>query len=383
MKKRLLKAAVATALTVAFAVPAFANPFSDVPAKHWAYDSVNKLAQAGIVDGYNDGTFKGDKTMTRYEMAQIVAKAMNKDLNPEQKATVDQLAQEFSTELNNLGVKVEGLQKQVDDMVKISGDARVRYAGTEDAAGSKHDNTDFRARVSFDGKISDNLKFNARLNSGNINYDGNTNGSFKLDTANVTVDALGLTNTIGRQDVLLGGGYLYDTQMNAIAAKTGNLKLVAGNTVDGEDGKHRVYAAEYGFNALGADFGASYYKDDSNDQEIYGLTSAFKLADNVTATASYFDNDDVNADATAFGVKFNKAGLSVTHRDVEAAAFTGFGSLSNDMNASDLNEGFKGMEYQLDKNLDKNTVLTVKYQDFETKAGADLKRTSAAVNVKF
>jgi len=92
VKKRLLKVAIATALTVAFATPAFANPFSDVPAKHWAYDAVNKLAQAGIVDGYSDGTFRGDKTMTRYEMAQIVAKAMNKSLNSDQKAIVDKLA---------------------------------------------------------------------------------------------------------------------------------------------------------------------------------------------------------------------------------------------------------------------------------------------------
>ena len=54
-----------------------ANPFSDVPAGHWAY-VVCKLAAAGIVDGYPDGTYKGDRTMTRYEMAQIVAKALVK-----------------------------------------------------------------------------------------------------------------------------------------------------------------------------------------------------------------------------------------------------------------------------------------------------------------
>ena len=55
-----------------------ANPFSDLPAGHWAYGAVAKLAAAGVVDGFPDGTFKGDKTMTRYEMAQIVAKALAK-----------------------------------------------------------------------------------------------------------------------------------------------------------------------------------------------------------------------------------------------------------------------------------------------------------------
>ena len=53
-----------------------ANPFSDVPAGHWAYDSISKLAATGVIEGYGDSTFGVYKLMTRYEMAQIVAKAM-------------------------------------------------------------------------------------------------------------------------------------------------------------------------------------------------------------------------------------------------------------------------------------------------------------------
>ena len=79
MKKSLVLA-MAMALGVTASAYA-ANPFSDVPAGHWAYDSVNKLAAAGIVDGYGDSTFGGDRLMTRYEMAQIVAKAMAKGAN--------------------------------------------------------------------------------------------------------------------------------------------------------------------------------------------------------------------------------------------------------------------------------------------------------------
>lgn len=377
MKKRLLKVAVATALTVAFAVPAFAasaNPFSDVPAKHWAYDAVNKLAQAGVVDGYGDGTFKGDKTMTRYEMAQIIAKAMNKNVNADQKATLDELSKEFATELNNLGVKVEGLQDQMDKMVKVSGDARVRYFAQENAG----DNTDFRARVNFDGKISDNLKFNARLTSGNMNYDGG-NGDAGINTANVTFNALGLTNTIGRQDIKLGEGNLFDTQMNAFATSANGLKLVAGNV----DAK-RIYAAEYGFNALGAKVVADYYKNDTADQEIYGLSTGIKLAKNLDFNASYYDNHDADATAVSYGVKLNKVGLSATYKDVEAAAYTGFGSMAYDQSTAALANGFKGMEYQLDRAIDKNAVLSVKYQDFEDQAGVKMDaRTQATVNVKF
>ena len=71
MKKSLVLA-MAMALGVTASAYA-ANPFSDVPAGHWAYDSINKLAAAGVIEGYGDATFGGDKLMTRYEMAQIVA----------------------------------------------------------------------------------------------------------------------------------------------------------------------------------------------------------------------------------------------------------------------------------------------------------------------
>ena len=76
MKKSLVLA-MAMALGVTASAYA-ANPFSDVPAGHWAYDSVNKLAAAGIVDGYGNGTFGGDRLMTRYEMAQIAANSAAK-----------------------------------------------------------------------------------------------------------------------------------------------------------------------------------------------------------------------------------------------------------------------------------------------------------------
>lgn len=401
MKKRLLKTAIATALTVAFAVPAFANPFADVPAKHWAYDAVNKLAQAGIVDGYGDGTFRGEKTMTRYEMAQIVAKAMNKNLNSDQKATVDKLSKEFATELNNLGVKVDGLQKKVDNMVKIGGDARVRYFDTEDQSSV----TDYRARVTFDGKISDNLKFSARLTSGSALAEAKAPG-ISLDTANVSFNALGLSNTVGRQDIKLGSGFLMDAQMNGIATQAAGLKLFAGNAssnakvettsayANGNTATdtiwNEVYGAEYGVNLGSAKLTANYLGDVQSHDKIYGANLGFKVVDGITANAEYFKNDGDNKDsdntAVAYGVKFNKVGLSATYRDVEKNAYTPFSTMltSTTTQYADLKDGFKGMEYQYDTSLDKNTTFMVKYQDFEKQDGSKLSgRTSAAINVKF
>ena len=380
MNKRVLKVAMVSALTVAFAVPAFANPFSDVPAKHWAYDSVNKLAQAGIVDGYGDGTFKGDKTMTRYEMAQIVAKAMTKSLNADQQAAVDKLSREFATELNTMGVKVDGIQNQIDNMVKVSGDARVRYTDAGNVAGDK---MDLRGRVAFDGKINDNMRFNTRLSGAfNPSTPDNNDVLVKLDTANVKFDALGLTNTIGRQDMKLGSGILIDDTLNGLATQAGGLKLYAGNTTGGVKGgaaaatvAERAYGAEYGFNALGAKLTTDYLK--IGDNKAYAINGTAPIGKSLTGIADYVKNDTNNASATAFGVKFNDLGLTVTHRDADAGVFNPYSS--GDIITLPTNVAIKGMEYQYDKNIAKNAALNVKYQDFDNMDT----RTSAAVNVKF
>ena len=127
--KKTLVSALTTALVVGAASTTFAatNPFSDVPADHWAYDAVSQLAADGVIDGYGDSTFQGNKNITRYEMAQMVAKAMAKsDVSAADKAMIDKLAAEFADELNNLGVRVSNLEKH-SDMVKWNGKLRYTY----------------------------------------------------------------------------------------------------------------------------------------------------------------------------------------------------------------------------------------------------------------
>lgn len=383
MNKKLIKAAVTAAISLAVSAPAFANPFVDVPATHWAYDAVSQLSKAGIVAGFNDNTFKGERVMTRYEMAQIIANLLQqKNLSNDQKVVVDKLAKEFSSELSSLNVKVNNVQDQLDKAVKISGDARVRYFNTD--SDTVKDSTDYRARISFDGKINDALKFNARLSSGNQNSEDIAKGAVRLDTANVSFNALGLSNTVGRQDVKLGGGFLMDTQMNGLTSQIGGLKAFAGNATQTKDGTQwdRSYGAEYVTTILGANVAADYAK--IAGETYYGVNASRDLAKGLAGTAQYFKNDDQDATAQAYGLKLTNYGLSATYRDVEAKALTAFSTLNLDANNSALANGFKGMEYQYDRNLGKNAALTVKYQDFEQQDGTKVDaRTSAVVNVKF
>lgn len=131
MKKQIATTLAVLALAGATTVFA-ANPFTDVEQGHWAYQSVSQLAAASVINGYPDGTFKGERNITRYEMAQMIAKAMaNQDrANAEQQAMINRLADEFADALNNLGVRVDNLEKRVGN-VKVTGDFRTRYSGFE------------------------------------------------------------------------------------------------------------------------------------------------------------------------------------------------------------------------------------------------------------
>ena len=114
MFRRTLVAAAVAALAAGVSAYA-ANPFSDVSTSDWAYQAVSQLSDQGIVEGYPDGTFRGQRNITRYELAQIIARLMaNEDqFNAEQRATIDKLAGEYADELDNLGVRVSNLENKL------------------------------------------------------------------------------------------------------------------------------------------------------------------------------------------------------------------------------------------------------------------------------
>lgn len=172
--KKTLVSALTTALVVGAASTTFAaaNPFADVPADHWAYDAVAQLVQDGIINGYGDGTYVGDQNMSRYEMAQIVAKAMAKSeaADNNNKALIDKLAAEFSDELANLGVRVADLEAKTDN-VKWQGLVRYDWNTTNYESQKKHRKTEtnnLKLRFEPSMTINENWTGHAR-----IDYDVN------------------------------------------------------------------------------------------------------------------------------------------------------------------------------------------------------------------
>lgn len=175
MKKTISALAVTTMLGMTTVLGA--NPFTDVTPQDWAYQAVARLASQGVVNGYPDGTFQGGNNITRFEMAQMVAKALNQQdrMNGEQQAVLNKLAQEFSEELHNLGVRVENLERKVGN-VSFTGEMRFRFDGQQEHGiylNAPADNT----KIKVNGK-------EVTLNKGmhEVHFSGDTiDGAGKLD----------------------------------------------------------------------------------------------------------------------------------------------------------------------------------------------------------
>ena len=227
MKKILALAAVA-ALTAGVSAYA-ANPFSDVTADDWAYQAVSDLSAQGVVEGYPDGTFKGERNMTRYELAQIIARLMAKEdqLNAEQQATLDKLAGEYADELANLGVRVANLEKKVGN-ISWSGDARMQYQHNLASRTEHADTWNGRMRINVEGQVNDQVTVNGRFVNEMDFKDGDSS-----DTSMDRINAKWTPNdatyvTIGRQGVALdvtGTFWDEDAVFDGVAAGWDNGKV--------------------------------------------------------------------------------------------------------------------------------------------------------------
>jgi hypothetical protein len=127
VNRKLSLTAGSLALLLAFtALPALAdNPFADVPANSWAYDAINQLAADGIIEGYPDKTFKGNRPLTRYEAAVLTQRAVKKleseladvktaqDVQQRDIDAVKKLLDEYGTEIK--GLQTDVAQLKADD----------------------------------------------------------------------------------------------------------------------------------------------------------------------------------------------------------------------------------------------------------------------------
>ena len=391
MKKSLVLA-MAMALGVTASAYA-ANPFSDVPAGHWAYDSINKLAAAGVIEGYGDSTFGGDKLMTRYEMAQIVAKAMAKGAN------VDKLAAEFADELDNLGVRVANLEKKADN-VKVTGELRYHYK--DDGADINGYATELRSRIWVNGQINDDWKYTGMIENIQNLKDNKGNEDTKFQRAYVNGKLGGLAVQAGRYHAKWSEGNVYDNRVDGVQVAYGkDVKLVAGygkaahlNGVNDADNAKAnakdTYYAELSGKVENLSLAAGYYKFEDVKEEagvddtIWTVAANYAFDKNFKLGAMYLngDQDNYKGDDDGFvvtasykGAKAAKAGswgLVAKYYDQGASTYidhTMNGLADNKLFTSNKAEGFKGYSVAANYTFAKNIVGQVEWYDLEQKEG--------------
>lgn len=183
MKHAFLKAAIAACFACAAVTVSAANPFTDVSADDWAYQAVASLSDEGVIDGYPDGTFRGDKHVTRYEIAQIVARLMAKEdtLNASQKETLAKLSAQYANELKDLGVRIAELEKKrgaTDLITELRVQSIDRYDNVFKGNVQKHNEISTRVRLNTITPVNDRVHLYGQLETildmnGKESYDVN------------------------------------------------------------------------------------------------------------------------------------------------------------------------------------------------------------------
>ena len=401
MKKSLV---LAMAMALGVSATAFAaNPFSDVPAGHWAYGSVSKLAAAGIVDGYPDGTFKGDNLMTRYEMAQIVAKAYAKGAI----GADDKLMAEFADELDNLGVRVAKLEKKADN-VKITGEFRTGYKNYDKDISGVGYKAEGRTRLFIAGEVNPDWTYGAMLENTqkfNTNAQESTT-DFRRAFVKGNLGS-GVTVTAGRQYFKVGAGYTADLTGDAVKFDFGkvlkatafygrfdsDVEVTSSATAGTTDADADVagLGLSYDFNKNLYMRAAYYNVADATaphavtGRDIYSAGLGYKFDKNTNIYAEYLKasdelapnySDDGYAVTLAYkGVKAAKAntwGLTASYYDQAGATIIDHASEF----AGDLKNfskgGIKGYDVAVDYALAKNVIASVTYYDYENQENSSI-----------
>lgn len=250
--KRLPFGAALAALMLTTSFVMADNAFSDVTPDDWSYQAVSQLADEGVIDGYPDGTFKGNKNITRYEMGQIVARLMAKEdtLTADQKATLDKLSTDYADELDNLGVRVDKLENQVFKDTTFMYDFRASAMPSydnifKDSDNDHDDSMGFRFRVNsytkmtprvwLYGQLETHMSMNGKSFTG-VNATDEDDSEFKLNRFFTTYHwgevkdhyffDKGPTDdniVIGRFPMRMGvTGYTYDGEFTGIGVQFGD-----------------------------------------------------------------------------------------------------------------------------------------------------------------
>lgn len=425
MKKSLV-ATLTGALVVGATATTFAaaNPFSDVPAGHWAYNSVTKLTQDGIIEGYGDGTFRGNRQITRYEMAQMVARALAKTptttISTANRAELDKLSAEFRDELDNLGVRIDELERNADK-VKWAGKIEYTYgklknktAHTESTGNggvfrlepvaevNDHWTANARFDAGFDAKndTTNDVKLKRWFAKGDYDKFSVTFGRFGYcpNEGNIVVDTVvsgaqmsfgskwKFTATGGRvsgagdgneASYLMTGGKYNDVNYTDGAFRNDPMDLV-GINVQYDQGETGLFGGGSWYYAKNSDFRNTFYSNDGTTDKanIWAANLGYRVAENLTVSGAYAKNSKADREDYGWDALIRLGNYRDYSDQGDWAVWAGYSrfgynvAIASDQ-TDDVQTGTKGWHVGAAYAPFKNTGLLVRYADGKYITGGD------------
>ena len=430
MKKSLV-AALTGALVVGATATTFAaaNPFSDVPAGHWAYNSVTKLANEGVIEGYGDGTYRGQRNITRYEMAQMIARALaksNNNMSYATRAELDKLRAEFHEELESLGLRVDELEKHAD---KVKWTGKIEYTAKEfknKTANTKSTGDGGVFRLEPSAEVNDHWTANARFDAGFGAKDDTTNdvklkrwfakgdydkfsislGRFGYcpNEGNIAVDTVvsGAQMTFGSKwkftatggrvsgagdgneaSYLMTGGKYKEVMYTDGDGTLGNgfrndpMDLV-GINVQYDQGETGLFGGGSWYYAKNSDFRNTFYSNDGTTDKanIWAANLGYRVAENLTVSGAYAKNSKADREDYGWDALIRLGNYRDYSDQGDWAVWAGYSrfgynvAIASDQ-TDDIQTGTKGWHVGAAYAPFKNTGLLVRYADGKYITGGD------------
>lgn len=352
MKNKLMASII---MLIATATLAVASPFSDVSPSHWSYEAVKSLTEKGILEGYPDGTFHGEKFISRYHLALITAKMLSgietrpAYISKADIKVIEKLTIEFADELSLLGVKVtslqedlaeirgkvKGIRKDVDSIkeqiekvgiekIKISGDVFTRnYSYKQNGpVSNRHDHrTESMFRVRADANIDKsisahvrwNLVKNSSRNAWRNEWDGRNKGTGDVDTAYFQFKNVFNSNDrikLGRSWYQQGHGFVFHDYADAISYSKNQKDLTLTFNV--------FFERDYSFS-------------DKDYLNIWNLNANYNIKNHQLYLGFYYNTRDcdINIATGAKTKTTNRAGVN-EHKKESRIEIGSIGKLSRD-----------------------------------------------------
>ena len=374
-----------------------ANPFADVPAGHWAYNAINHVVQAGVMKGYRGGMFKGKETVTRYEMAIIISRLLNKQkggaVSTDVRRTMDRLGEEFMDELDLIGARLTALENAFHEHVtdggdagsgtgvKISGEVRVRNEFWTQDTGANTENSDeltwHRTRLNLDKSID----------KADIHVQLQYSGSF----GDTNVDADDVLSVHQAHSTLHFGeaGDVKDLQVGRFEMSYGDETLIGaanwsnvGRTFDGFRYSSKGAGDDYGFDVFYTNLtddnggvgqvGAGNPGFGGTDEQFMGLNVNWADVFEGGLNVFYYLR---NTDGAGFQRNLNTLGFNWTRKSDEWGYYVQYAQQSGEQSATADYDGDM-LRATLSYDYDENKTIALDYHTYSGDNDNDLTKAS-------